>query len=258
MSAVVNPTTPGRNINVLRYISAGLFLLTALLSMFNGQLYPVSDFFDLFSFAFELGGIALFSLIHYLLVCLALPLGSIALGVTGLLAKTGKVWVFGVVGFFMVTVPLSWLFQLFIANEYFRFTPTAGNGFLDWIIFLGLLSATVVGFVSTFVKRKPAVASMSPSVTPAAPLQTGTQSPSSMSNNLPVFAVIGAVFVPLAGIVLGHISLAQMKRGQISSNNRILAVLALVIGYLFTLFYIAVFVIYVLIIFFAYSTGYSY
>lgn len=60
----------------------------------------------------------------------------------------------------------------------------------------------------------------------------------SSTANLPLFAVIGAVIMPLAGIILGHISLSQMKKGQIPSTNRVLAVSALAIGYAFTFFYI--------------------
>jgi hypothetical protein len=65
----------------------------------------------------------------------------------------------------------------------------------------------------------------------------------SSSANLPLFAVIGSVLMPLAGIVLGHISLSMMKKGQIPSTNRMLAVIALVIGYIYSAVLILVMIV---------------
>lgn len=53
-------------------------------------------------------------------------------------------------------------------------------------------------------------------------------------SQLPMFALIASFFIPLAGIVMGHIALSQINRGQISSQNRSMAVVGLVLGYVFT------------------------
>ena len=48
-----------------------------------------------------------------------------------------------------------------------------------------------------------------------------------------MFALIGAFVVPLAGIILGHLSLSYMKKGQLSTQNKGMATAGLIIGYAF-------------------------
>jgi Domain of unknown function (DUF4190) len=61
----------------------------------------------------------------------------------------------------------------------------------------------------------------------AAPAGSGAQS------NLPMIALILAFFVPLAAVIVGHISLNQMKQGLISSANQGMAKAGLILGYVF-------------------------
>ncbi|MEY3483598.1 MAG: hypothetical protein RLZZ218_433 [Actinomycetota bacterium] len=51
--------------------------------------------------------------------------------------------------------------------------------------------------------------------------------------NLPMFALIGAFIIPLAGIILGHLSLSYMKKGQLSTQNKGMATAGLILGYVF-------------------------
>lgn len=53
-------------------------------------------------------------------------------------------------------------------------------------------------------------------------------------SNLPMIALILAFFAPLGAVIVGHISLNQMKQGQISSENLGMAKTGLILGYVFT------------------------
>jgi hypothetical protein len=50
---------------------------------------------------------------------------------------------------------------------------------------------------------------------------------------LPLVALIGGILFPLLGIIVGHIALGQMKRGEIPSSNMGLAKTGLILGYVF-------------------------
>jgi hypothetical protein len=52
-------------------------------------------------------------------------------------------------------------------------------------------------------------------------------------SQLPLIALIGAILFPLVGIIVGHIALGQMKRGEIPSSNMGLAKIGLILGYAF-------------------------
>jgi hypothetical protein len=52
-------------------------------------------------------------------------------------------------------------------------------------------------------------------------------------SQLPLIALIGAILCPLVGIIVGHIALGQMKRGEIPSSNMGLAKIGLILGYAF-------------------------
>ncbi len=53
-------------------------------------------------------------------------------------------------------------------------------------------------------------------------------------SNLPLFALLGGILFPLVGIIIGHIALGQMNRGEISAQNRGMALAGTIIGYVFT------------------------
>jgi hypothetical protein len=52
-------------------------------------------------------------------------------------------------------------------------------------------------------------------------------------SQLPLIALIGGLVFPLLGIIVGHIALGQMKRGEIPSSNMGLAKTGLILGYVF-------------------------
>jgi hypothetical protein len=62
-----------------------------------------------------------------------------------------------------------------------------------------------------------------------------TAQPSGQNNlaNLPLFALIGAFIIPLAGIILGHLSLSYMTKGQFSDENKASSTAGLILGYVF-------------------------
>ena len=66
------------------------------------------------------------------------------------------------------------------------------------------------------------------------------------SNVLPLLALILAFFLPFASIVLGHVSLSQMKKGTMSAENRGLALAGLILGYVFTVLTALAFAAYLL------------
>ncbi len=50
---------------------------------------------------------------------------------------------------------------------------------------------------------------------------------------LPLIALICGILFPLVGIIIGHIALSKMKRGEIPSTNTSLAKTGLILGYVF-------------------------
>ena len=72
--------------------------------------------------------------------------------------------------------------------------------------------------------------------------QTGYMRPESP---LPLIALIGGFLFPLLGIIVGHIALGQMKRGEIPSTNMSLAKTGLILGYVFMALGVVALVIYI-------------
>ncbi len=214
--------------NILRMISAGLFLVTAIMSSFNGSFSYLGQILQ----NPQTSGFASVPLYHYVIVQVLLPIGSLALAVTGFLPKIGKAWLWSAIGFFAFTVPLSWImlqvyFQILgYPMDFLHFQITENNGFLDTAILIALCLASALAVVSRFVGNLPTTASSTQ--VPSESVSGGAPS------NLPVFALVGSFVFSPAGVFLGHMAISQMKRGQISSANRSLAVAGLVIGYIFT------------------------
>jgi hypothetical protein len=62
-------------------------------------------------------------------------------------------------------------------------------------------------------------------------------------SQLPLVALLGGILFPLLGIIVGHIALSQMKRGEIPSSNMGLAKTGLILGYAFmALGFVALFI----------------
>lgn len=73
----------------------------------------------------------------------------------------------------------------------------------------------------------------------------------SASNPLALIALIGAFFVPLIGIICGHIALAQIKRDGRPGKGMALA--AVILGYAFTAIWVIVMALSLMITFAAAS-----
>ena len=61
-----------------------------------------------------------------------------------------------------------------------------------------------------------------------------TDKSTSGSDVLPLLSLVMAFFFPFVSIVLGHVSLSQMKKGTMNVENRGLALAGLILGYLLT------------------------
>lgn len=75
---------------------------------------------------------------------------------------------------------------------------------------------------------------------------------------LPLIALIGAFFVPLVGIIVGHIALGQMRRGEIPSSNQGMAKAGLILGYVFSALTVLVVVLYIAAFATAFGGGFGY
>ena len=54
-------------------------------------------------------------------------------------------------------------------------------------------------------------------------------------SSLPTWALVLAIVLPPVGAIMGHISLGQMRTGEISSINRNLSIAAVIVGWIMTL-----------------------
>ena len=233
-------------LNPARLISGIFFLITGLLSLITPGIWKSAE---LFKWLFEVGpgpSAVLFNLIQLLLVTLVLPIGSIFLGVSAFLRLKLSIWVFSAIGLFVVTAVVSWIFHYFcpvlfnyggVLNSYDVFHlswyESESTVWVDWLTLVTLVFATAIAVVSKFISI---VDSPTPGNSGARAVsgEAGPHyNPASVPSNLPVFSLVAAFIVPIAAVILGHISISQMNRGQIVSDNRGLAVAGLVLGYVF-------------------------
>jgi hypothetical protein len=56
--------------------------------------------------------------------------------------------------------------------------------------------------------------------------------------SLPVIALVLAFLVPIAGAIVGHIALNQMRDGRIVDTNKSLAKAGMILGWVFTGLYV--------------------
>ena len=100
-----------------------------------------------------------------------------------------------------------------------------------------------------------------PAAYPVAPLAappSGTQNTQNTQkmNVLAIIAFVAAFMLPIAGIVLGHISMSQLRTS--GEQGRGLAVAGLVIGYVFTALGVLFFILWFALFFAAMAThGFS-
>ncbi len=96
-----------------------------------------------------------------------------------------------------------------------------------------------------------------PPVTP--PPATPVYAPAGVApktNTLSIIALIAAFVIPLAGIIVGHIALGQIKRTGEGGHG--LALWGTILGYVFTALYIIFIIVYVVIIAAVVGSSHSY
>jgi hypothetical protein len=245
MSEVTAPAITPRRIHPLSIVASVLYLAFAVLSIihmvirgsfqyFFENLTRIPEFFD---YGIPNGLVNL----HYLLFLPIVPLAAVAVAVLGIVSKKAILQPLLGASIFVLFYVLSWILQgiamaLGDWTEIYFF-PGYGIGFIAWLA-AGLLLIAIVFSVLAWSSSKNGTytpiqsASVSelglPKAQPIAPARdTGSYS------NLPMFALIGAFVVPLAGIILGHLSLSYMKKGQLSTQNKGMATAGLILGYVF-------------------------
>jgi len=221
-----------------RAIAGVLFLITGILSLLNPGIWTVGEvlkFFGLFPSV---------DIIQILLVVGVLPIGSLFLGISAFLKFRINFWVSIAVGLFVATALFSWIVHFsdlarYGASEinYQLFHLTwwhSANELVDWVTVVTLVCATTLAVASKIGRRGSSEINPQEEINNIQ-VQTSNPSPEGTApSNLPIFALVGAFVIPIAGVILGHIAISQMNRGQISSANRNFARIGLIVGYIFT------------------------
>jgi len=150
---------------------------------------------------------------------------TVALGLIGIMHGRDKLFFWGSLAVWFYCVPLVWLSVISFQGIDVLFSNPVetllGYQFPDQAITLGLTAASALAFISS--QPKQTEVSQDPSS-----ISHQGQSPESP---MPVLALVGAFVFPILGIVLGHLSLSQMKAGKMSTRQRGLAQAGLFIGY---------------------------
>ena len=242
MSETYPQLTRRPSINPLRLVAGIIYFLVAIGSLFNGELWNILWFRDVLDSipSWELG-----FLYHHIFAVIALPIGGLAVGLVSILGKNKLALLLLSTAYFVAVLPVSWLAQYLVYNDlgYLGW----GRSFLDirnewndtptsWLMVAGFTVAFIAGVVAALAKSSgtPTLSSDDQAgVNQGYTQTTQPAAPGTFPSNLPIFALVGAFIFPIVGVVLGHISLSQMKRGQIVSDNRGLALAGMVIGYVF-------------------------
>lgn len=115
----------------------------------------------------------------------------------------------------------------------FYFPPDAGS--LTTGVYLSAVSSIVLFLNANDQTAGRVETQLAQSTSENSSYPNSSQQPMSASKSpLPLLALVLAFFFPVISIVLGHVALNQMKRGQIASDQRGLAIAGLVLGYAFT------------------------
>lgn len=228
-----------RNLNPLSIAASAMYLgfvlITTIQRLIAGSIEGYFYSWTYLGNLFEYGFVDALLGIHYLIFFPLGPLLAIAAAALGVISRKPILQpLLGVALFFFLYVltavlralegyPLDLLFRL--------------NGPLDWLATGALLIAIILSGIAFLSSRaaQPTQIPVSTSNDYVAPVVNPTSSTnnSGTNTNLPLFALIGAFIVPLAGIILGHLSLSYMKKGQLSTQNKGMATAGLILGYVF-------------------------
>jgi hypothetical protein len=245
-------------INPLRLASSIIFFITGIAACFNAS-FPLA--LDALQHISEYQTQAPVLLL-YIVTVFMLPVAALILGIIGLVDRKGNLHFFAALALFIIVGPLSWILQaiyIFALKTWVEIYWTTGpNNYdqLGWSLLGGLTMATALSVVAKLTQKKLPVLAQNWQPTAPAKAAPSLGNETATMSNLPVFALVAAFFVPIAAIILGHISLGQINRGQISNQNRGLAVAGLVLGYVFIALIIIATVLFAII--FALSQRHSY
>jgi hypothetical protein len=87
--------------------------------------------------------------------------------------------------------------------------------------------------------------------------QTPQNNQPSADSTLPILALVMAFVIPLAGAIIGQIALKQMREGRLVDTQKGLAKAGVILGWIFTGFYVLCGLIYIGLIFWWANSGYS-
>ena len=240
------PLTP------LRIVSSALFLLFAILTTISAVL----------SIGFYLGNVnvwpqivegypeaqpRLVESIFLLVSTIAAPLAGLTIVLVGLVLR--KRWLPSIMGFalFIVVFVVPLIFEAVIYGSIVELIPIVMDpqtgewfekplGLLNVIVLALALITSIIAAVLTPKSTKEITQpdiSVTPQGSQTAQIPANQTTGQSNLTNLPMFALIGAFIIPLAGIILGHLSLSYMKKGQLSTQNKGMATAGLILGYVF-------------------------
>ena len=245
MSDVTAPAITPRRIHPLTIVSSVLYLAFAVISIIHMLIRGSFQYFfenltripEFFAYGIPNGMVNL----HYLLLLPIVPLAAVAAAVLGIVSKKAILQPLLGASIFVLFYVLSWILQgiaMAIGDwTEIYFFPGYGIGFIAALAAGLLLIAILLSVLawssskngnSTPMQTASANALGLPKAEPIAPVRD-----SGSYSNLPMFALIGAFVVPLAGIILGHLSLSYMKKGQLSTQNKGMATAGLILGYVF-------------------------
>jgi hypothetical protein len=273
MTTTTSAVRPKAPLSPLRIISSILFLLFGILSIvvavqMSTYLFQIFNYLSQESEENPQSFPWFSQVMYFLFSTLATPIVAILVAVLGLILT--KRWIQTALGvfLFLFVFGVSWVWQLALSGSIQNWTRswdiqlTFADTLLGWISLLvcalalalsvanSLLTATVVKEAS-----HPETVVVPQSTKPTVAPTTQTSGQSNLAN-LPMFALIGAFIIPLAGIILGHLSLSYMKKGQLSEENKGMAKAGLILGYVFVGFTFLVGLVFVIALISASVVGY--
>lgn len=225
--------------NPIRIFAGVFYIITGFASLLIPGIWHAADIVRLITtFGLSEGFIFTLKAFQVFLVVVALPVISITFGVSLFLTNRSRTSLVLAFGIFASTVifgsalhiidPISWGFDSW-QYDFYSFTPGFG-----WATLLCFVVATVLGAVSNLAKPTSTVILNSSLDENSGQLPAQSDPAGVTPSNLPILALVGSFVIPLAGVILGHMAISQMNRGEISSSNRNLAKAGLIVGYVFT------------------------
>ncbi len=210
--------------STLRLVASVMFFIAAVSALWGKTIIALQSI----GYIQDLGVLSgLFGLQYFSAELLYFP-GAMALGIIGVLQGKERLLLWGSISFWVYCVPLVYLSSINISGFGFLISypleVLLGDNLANQSATLGLTAATALVVLSSRV----------PEAHPIEGSVNTTSSGQGLESPMPILALIGAFVFPIIGIILGHLSLSQMRAGTMSPRNRGFAQAGLFIGYLLT------------------------